>query len=473
MSRKIFYTCILGCIGLVSFYSDSYTQLTLLLFGIVLIMLIDKLGKGIVLLETTALFFVLTCLVMPVIGYKVYTISNPIAKLWVRYMPVNKDIYFGYSLPAIAMFTFAITFPLLNSKYSDEGQNLFNLIEKIKKTLKNQKNSGIKILIIGILISLITNYLPSELSFFASLFFFASFAGLLYVHFSPKFRYKTLLFLTFLIFLINNALNTGMFTVLAFMSITLFSFFYFGNQTSIIKKLFFVILGFFLFMILQNTKRSFRLFTWKSNYTENKAILFSKLFIDNLKKGDVLIEPRSFFPIYSRANQGYNVALTMRRIPAIKPFDGGNRLASVFASTFIPRFLWPDKPEAGGQFNMEYYAGYRIRGWTTNVGPLGEAYGSFGIYGGISYMFLLGWFIRFVYKRIFIISKRIPLLICWLPVMFFQVIYSAENDTLQILNSLFKSSMFVFILYKTLPFIFFPKSQTIIIRQNAKPILVS
>ena len=126
----------------------------------------------------------------------------------------------------------------------------------------------------------------------------------------------------------------------------------------------------------------------------------------------------ALFPLYGRTNQGYNVAMVMKRIPAIQPYDNGARLLTVFASAFVPRFLWQDKPEAGGAFNMKYYAGWNIKGWSTNVGPLGEAYGSFGAQGGIAYLFLLGLFLRFVYLRVFIISAKIPLLICWLPVLF-------------------------------------------------------
>ena len=100
---------------------------------------------------------------------------------------------------------------------------------------------------------------------------------------------------------------------------------------------------------------------------------------------------------------------------------------------------------------MAYYAGRVIQGWSTNVGPLGEAYGSFGVSGGIIYMFFLGLFIRWIYARIFKVARNIPLLICWLPVFFFQIISSAETDSLQIFNSLIKAAFFVWLLYKVIP----------------------
>jgi hypothetical protein len=100
---------------------------------------------------------------------------------------------------------------------------------------------------------------------------------------------------------------------------------------------------------------------------------------------------------------------------------------------------------------MKYYTGYVIEGWSTNVGPLGEAYGSFGVLGGIIYMTLMGAFVRWSYRKVFLIANRIPLLLFWIPVLFYQVTYALESDTLQILNSLFKAAFFIWILTKFVP----------------------
>ena len=51
----------------------------------------------------------------------------------------------------------------------------------------------------------------------------------------------------------------------------------------------------------------------------------------------------------------------------------------------------------------------------------------------------------------FVVAKKNPLLIFWIPVIFYQITYSAETDTLQIVNSLVKSAFFVWLLYKLLP----------------------
>lgn len=264
-------------------------------------------------------------------------------------------------------------------------------------------------------------------------------------------RYKRIIELGFILFILANALRSGMFTIVAYMGFTIFSFFLLGSKTSMLKKVFLLVAATAFIIILQNTKHTYRKITWRSHYSGSQAQLFLKLFFEDLQKGNALIEHKAFFPTYTRINQGYNVALVMRRIPSLQPYDNGQNISRVFASAFVPRFLWPDKPEAGGKFNMKFYAGTTLKGWSTNVGPLGEAYGSFGITGGIIYMFLLGIFIRWAYQYVFIIAKKIPLLVLWIPVLFFQTTYSGETDTLQILNSLIKSAVFIFLIYKLMP----------------------
>lgn len=448
---KFIFPIILFLISVLSLMTNWYTWLVWSLVVVLTIMMIDKMGKGIVLRESTAMLYAITCLLMPLMGYAYYSISNPLSRLWFKYMPIPEDVYFNFALPAISFFCFSITFPLGLKRAYDEGETLTAFIQRIKHTLLYYKNQGFYIIIVGVLFSVVTNYMPAGLQYFVVLFFFASFAGLLYVYFAPAFKYKLAAIIGFGFFILLNALNTGMFTIVAYMGVTIYSFFMIGKRTSFVRKSLILLLAIGFVIVLQNTKLTYRQSTWLGGYSGNKGELFGTLFFENLRKGNALITEEAFFPIYSRTNQGFNVALVMKRFPSKKSYDYGSNLMLSIASAFVPRFLWPDKPEAGGKANMKYYTGITIRGWSTNVGSLGEAYGSFGVTGGIIYMFLLGAFIRWAYQIVFILSKSIPLVICWIPVLFYQITYSAETDTLQIFNSLFKTAFFIFILYKLLP----------------------
>lgn len=454
MSKSItrfIFPILLLLIAVMSLMTDWYSYLVIALIVVLTIMILDKMGKGVVLRESTAMLYAITCLAMPLIGYTYYTAKNPLARLWFKFMPIAENIYFEFAIPAIAFFCFSITFPLGIKEVYDEGSKLNASITRVRQVLVKYKNEGFFIIMTGVILSSVVNFMPAGLQFFVVLFFFGAFAGILYLYFSPQFKYKKLALIAFGLFILFNALNTGMFTIVAYMGVTIYSFFLIGKKTSFLKKSLILVLAVGFVIVLQNTKLSYRQSTWMGGYGGNKGELFGLMFWENLQKGNALITEEAFFPIYSRTNQGFNVALVMKRFPSIKSHDYGFNLMKSVASAFVPRFLWPDKPEAGGRFNMKYYTGMTIRGWSTNVGSLGEAYGSFGTTGGIIYMFFLGAFIRWAYKMVFVISKSIPLLICWIPVLFYQVTYSAETDTLQIFNSLFKTAFFIVILYKLIP----------------------
>lgn len=435
-----------------SLVTNWYTALTLILLGIIFVLILDKLGKGIVLREIIALHSCFICLVMPALGYDVYTIDNPLAKLWRRYMPVPEDVYFTFALPAVTAFVIALCWPMNNIRSSDHGSVLTATIDKAKAALQNplMKKRGIYIVVTGIVMLFISSFLPVSLKFFFLLFYFAAFAGILYIYYLPSFNYKWPIIFLFALFILINSLRHGMFTIVAYMGMTMFSFLFLGSKTRLWKKALIFFAAGFVLMTIQAVKPAYRKLVWRQGYAGNKMALFVNLISDQVQKGEMFSE-NAFFPIYYRANQGYNVALVMRRIPRIQPFDNGRNLLISFASAFVPRFLWPDKPEAGGKFNMKFYAGFDIKGWSTNIGPLGEAYGSFGIEGGIVYMFFLGGFIRWAYKRVFIVGNKIPLIILWIPVLFYQTTYSAETDMLQIVNSILKSAFFIWLLYKLLP----------------------
>jgi hypothetical protein len=454
-SQSFYYRIIMVVTLFLSLFTDFYEPLIFLLTGTLLLFFLDKLGKGIVLRELIAFHFCFICLVMPWIGYRWYTISNPLARLWVRYMPVKEDVYFAFALPAVAAFTVALCWPIKKRGVEDEGQHMFNHINRIKAILETQNQIGKHILFIGLIASLITPFLPVSLQFVGNLMAWSSFAGILYIYFTPGLKYRALILSVFVCLILEQAVLQGMFTIVAYMGLTIFSFLFLRRKVAMWKKLSMFIVSAFLLILVQSIKNNFRQLTWYQGYSGSKTALFADLLTKKVDAGVFnLFNPESFFPLYYRANQGYNIGLVMRRTPNIKPFDNGSKLAIDLASSVVPRFLWPDKPTAGGKYNMKYFTGLNIVGYSTDVGPLGEAYGSFGVMGGIIYMFILGVFIRWAYATVFRVSNKIPLVILWIPVLFYQVTYSAENDSLQILNSLTKGAFLIFILYKSAPGLF-------------------
>jgi len=135
ISTRYIYTILHILILILSLVTQWYQQLSISLALLLLVMVIDKMGKGIVLRESTAVLYVITCLVLPVIGYNFYTAENYLAKLWGKYMPVPQNVYFAYVLPAITCFSMAITWPLGFRGSADEGEILNDSFRKIREVL--------------------------------------------------------------------------------------------------------------------------------------------------------------------------------------------------------------------------------------------------------------------------------------------------------------------------------------------------
>jgi hypothetical protein len=430
--------------------TDWYVPLALILTACLIIQVLDRLGKGVVLREIVALHMTFTCLAMPVVGYAVFNRSNHLAKIFIKYMQVPDYVYFGYALPAVAGFVLFLCWPIGGKGYDDGGVFLERAVDRAKGVLANNHKLGIYLLISGTLMFWVAKALPEAVRFAFLLFFFASFAAFLYIFYQPELRGRRYYLYGFGAFIVLTAVGNGMFTVVAYMSLTIFSFFFLGKRSSLFKKLLLFLLGVFIMLLLQSVKPTYRILIWNGTYEGNKGVLLLKLMVDKLSDPN-WASADAFFPEFTRANQGFNVSLVMHRFPENVPFDDGSKLLVNIASSLVPRVFWPNKPEAGGRVNMEYYAGLTIVGWSTNVGPLGEAYASFGPRGGVIIMILLGVFIRYAYSRFFKLSSKIPLLLFWLPVMFYQTTYAGETDTLQILNSILKSALFIWLLHRQWP----------------------
>lgn len=452
-SISYWFSFLYAILLLMTFVSDSYGTISIVLFVLIVLSILYKMGQGIVMLEAISLFYVFTCLVMPVVGYKYYNYENAMAKLFRRFMQVPEQDYFGYALPALILFSFILSFPLNSRKYEDSGAFLFQHIDKIKAYLKKNPNVGATIMIVGAAELLFGGIFPGSLRFFFDIFFFSSFSGLLMVYLGNNKTYKTFLIPAFALLLLIKALGSSMFTVIAYMSIAMASFFLIGNKTGIIKKIVFFIVGCFFLLVLQNSKVAYRKVIRTSGNSTAQLSTFFNIVRQQFFISENFFQVNEFYPVFIRLNQGFNVSQVMKRIPSSQDFDGGTMIQKSILASVTPRFLWPDKPMAGGHFNMKYYAGLTIifGSYSTNVGPLGEFYGAYGVLGGILGMCILAFYIRFAYFKVWSISLKYPIIILWLPVIFYQTTYSAENDILQILNSTIKSSVFLWLVSKVQP----------------------
>jgi hypothetical protein len=449
-----FFLPILLVLFTLSVSTDWFYFLSFALSIIVLLKLMLKLGKGIALMESMALYSCIIYLLIPSLGYSVYTKDNALAVIWKKTMPVGEVAYYSFILPAITAYLVGLFWLINVRNRPDEGDNLLLIIQKIRNQLQENGKIGIRLVVTGLISFVIKKYLPAALAFVGHVCYLLVFVGILYVYFQPRFKGKILIYLIVGAFIAWDALNTGMFTVLVYMGLTIASFFVAGKKIPFSYKVLGLITIVFSVLILQLVKGTYRKKTWKEDYGGSRVELFQNLAVQQTQKVDMIFSDKVFFPVYLRLNQGWMTSLVMKRIPDKQPYDNGESILKAIAASFVPRFVWPDKPESGGAYNMQHFAGYKIKGWSTNIGPVGEAYGNFGRVGGILFMFVFGWFIGFVYATVFKLGNKMPLIILWFPVLFFEVMFSMENDTLQAFNSLVKASFVIWVIYKLFPNLF-------------------
>jgi hypothetical protein len=452
-----------------SLVTTDYTLNVIAVTLFVSIYAMYRIGKGLVLMEMMAFHCCLTCILAPLMGFNFYGADSEIARLWVKVMTIDPDTYFEFVLPATIAYVIGLTFPFGKNKFTDYGDNVASIVTQIQKYLSDKTQMGLVLLGVGFVCYFLRLTFMGPLQHVFQIFYYFLFTGVLYVYYQKTFRLKWLIYFGVGSLLIFDAVKTGMFTIVAYMSITIFSIFLLKKRIPLYRKLIFVALGFSTFIVIQASKYNYRNATWVDNFEGSRASILQKEMGDKIDNFSSLFSEKAFFPIYTRINQGHNIQLVLQRIPAMQDYDYGESLFVALVSAFVPRLFWPDKPQLGGVYNMKHYLGVDLVGWSTNIGPIGEAWGNFGKWGGIIYMFFYGFFIRWCFTRLFVWSKKRPLLLLWIPVLFYEATFSIEGDSLQTFNSIFKAAVVVWALAKVFPAIF--GEEKIVIKSNTSILL--
>ncbi|MBL7698731.1 MAG: hypothetical protein JNK79_11250 [Chitinophagaceae bacterium] len=432
-------------------FPGMYAEVTVILFLLCLARLILKIGNGSFFLELLHIYAAFSCLLMPLLGYKFYNEIKTLI-LWVRIMPIPAEQYFSFNIPAVVAMGWG--FFLFRGSSSDDRPAIQRIVRHLRIDVLAIRPPVILLLTTSAIVAyFISGFLPDSIRQLNTFLYYSLFACAFYIYFYKDFPWKWYLLAGLVGFILLDAFNSGMFTIIAYMSGLILILVIADRKIELYKKLAMLIVGLFLLSFIQLFKLDLRR-AYKHGQEANVTELATKVVSSSQETElEALI-----YPIYQRMNQGYNIALVQKRIPQQVEFLGGEYLGLTFLSAFVPRFVWPDKPEAGGKENMRIYTGIILTTWSTNVGPFGEAYGNFGNVGGWVYIFIFSFFIRAAYTKFLDICKNQPIFFLWLPAIFFQTFYVIETDSLQAFNSLIKGAVFMFLMYKLFP-VLFPKRQ--------------
>ena len=131
-------------------------------------------------------------------------------------------------------------------------------------------------------------------------------------------------------------------------------------------------------------------------------------------------------------------------VPDLRPHASGETIVVALKASVLPRFLFPDKPRAGGKENYEKYTGFVLQKSTSmGISLLGEAYINFGVRGAWVFMFFFGLFSSFVIKQFFLLASSYPTIWLWFPLILLHFV-KAETELLVQLNFIVKSIIMVY-----------------------------
>lgn len=161
----------------------------------------------------------------------------------------------------------------------------------------------------------------------------------------------------------------------------------------------YLVIGILAFFVLNSAKGAYRQQAWYGDNQPN-AVERATIWVRSVGKVtaglqqsfNLRSEESELYKTIARLNQIHKFAYVRTMSPAVVPFYKGDTY-TYFVVTWIPRFLWPEKPvasEAGNRLDIDFQL---KRGGDTHsigIGMLSEAYANYGLLGICLFMFLQG-----------------------------------------------------------------------------------
>lgn len=342
------------------------------------------------------------------------------------YMYVDQSTYMGFVVPAYGLFVLSIL--ALTKKYQVDVQDILDF--------KKYSSYGLTILYVGIAFDLLGFVLPGALGFLVFLMAGFKFVGAIILFFSDK-RIHRLIFYGAIAFLVYISLKKALFHDFILWSTFFYMFFAIKNNPTPRIKFLTLIGGFVMLTVIQAVKSEYRLML-NEGFEGNFAELFFGTVSQKYDTG-FFEEDEDAASLNVRLNQGWIISAVMSHVPRNLEFAHGATIREAVVASLIPRFLNPNKKEAGGQENFELYTGLTLSQNTSmGLSIIGEFYANYGVALGIIAMGVWGLFLALIWRKLLYNTYKIPLLIFFLPLVFLQVV-KAETELVVVLNHLIKS----------------------------------
>jgi len=394
------------------------------------LLFVIRLGQGFPVLELMLLMAALQWIV----GAKISYVSE--FEHFRYYMYVPEGEYMQLVVPGVIALSLGVL--IFFPKYSFEQVNY-----DLRKLMVEQKNIAYILIAIGLLSTYAVSYIPSVLRFVLYLTASFQFVGLGLLLFQPHSKTKWRWFILIMGGLTISSIKQGMFHDLLLWSALLFSIVIIQLKIRFFGKLSLIFMGFMMAFLLQSIKADFRS-QLGDKTTVEKIILFTGLIQESAEFGETKDEETTTEMAILRLNQGWIITAILDNMPANEPFVGGETVIEAIKSSLLPRFLYPNKKEAGGRENFRKFTGLPINdGTSMGSSVIGEAYANFGMEGAWIFMFLWGAFLAWGFSKLVKYGQKHPVIFAFIPLIFLQVI-KAETELVVVLNHFIKSLILVF-----------------------------
>lgn len=407
----------LFCLFLASSYGYDYTILALFVFFLGYFLL--KLTTEVSITYLMSILAIFQWLVGSVVYY---SDLNPGMTFQISIMQVKYETYFQYAFPGTIAFVLGLNlFKIRESFLSD-------LKIKISQNIAQFVNKAKIMIIVGFTFEIFLSLVPIFLRSYVGYIVYLKYVGLgiLLLNYIQHRDKKALFYLLVAIpVILLGVLKSLMFGEFVFITALIILVLAPFLRISLLKRLLFTITLGSLVIIIQLVKGPSR--AYKEKHKEATAFEL----IENIRNSNLIsvTSLRSeWFLAYSisRFNQGSIVSWVMSRVPKKLPFENGSTVVAAAVGSFVPRIVWPSKPEVGAAMYMKY-TGLEVKGTSFGISQLGEAYVNFGVKGGIAFMFFLGLLFN-LFLNLSLKKSQSHLVFYWLiPVIFLHGI-KVETD---------------------------------------------
>lgn len=426
MNRLNFYRitfALIALIGAVQIFPNW--GLSLIVGGLLLVLYLKELDHRPAILEMAALISALQLLVAPAFMYAFFN------QHYRYHMYVPEEIYFGLAIPAVCLFAFGLIFPL----------NAGREIPAMPTVKLDFQHSGLALVALGFVATAGARFVPGQLGFLCYLLAQMRYVGALYLYFSDyKFRWPIIALAFSALYV--TASKYGMFHELLLWVSLAIAYVFLQHKRSLRLKVGYLLMMVVAVSLIQLVKAEFRERLKTSGQT---SLVLTAVNVMTTAEDAFGRDWRESMVI--RMNQGWLVSKVMETVPLSVDYAGGETIKDAALAAAVPRAFYTTKAKASGRENVNRYTGLRLsKGTSMGLGPLGEGYANFGVYGAMAVMFFFGLLLNFVYRMMCAGSYQDPFFLFCLPVVFLQAI-KMETEFLTIFNHLFKSSIVVFGLY--------------------------